>query len=198
MFNGNFAEGQALSTSSPRTIPLPEDDQESMLLICRIAHLQTADIPEELSADSFADFADFAITCDKYQCGAAVQAWSKVWVSKLLKKAPCTNFEKTLLATYILDMPQEFYEVCTILALTNVNDTKVFASDYLPTAIFDTLRDNKRKGEEQIHTALGTVTQYLGVCEASRRRLGTFSSIFDILPFGHCSQLPLRPSNTQL
>lgn len=65
MLNGGFAEGQARSADVPREIPLPDDDLNAMLLICRIAHLKNSDLPDELSVDSFAELATI---CDKYQC----------------------------------------------------------------------------------------------------------------------------------
>ena len=113
MFNGCFAEGQALSSESPREVPLPDDELMSMLLICRITHMRTADLPEELTVETFADFAS---TCDKYQCSEAVEAWSKVWTRELIKVSPGINFDLMVLATYMLDMPLEFYEVTVILA----------------------------------------------------------------------------------
>lgn len=64
-FSGRFAEGQALSIDAPREVPLPEDDLQSMLLICKITHLRTAGLPDKISVD---DFASFAGVCDKYQC----------------------------------------------------------------------------------------------------------------------------------
>ncbi|KAH7089842.1 hypothetical protein FB567DRAFT_310896 [Paraphoma chrysanthemicola] len=171
MFNGNFAEGQTLSTTSPRAVPLPEDDQESMILICKIAHLQTAELPQQLSVDQLAVF---ATTCDKYQCGAAVQAWSQVWIAKLLSEEPAANFEQVVFATYVLDMPLEFYKACTILTRTEVEDTKIFALDYLPSSIFDALRSNRRRGEMQLYQSFHGVTQYLGTCKASRGVLSSF------------------------
>ncbi|KAH7073589.1 hypothetical protein BKA63DRAFT_566782 [Paraphoma chrysanthemicola] len=189
MLNGKFAEGQALPNTSPRAVPLPEDDQYPMLLICKIAHLLTAELPQQFSVDQLSFF---AITCDKYQCGAVVQAWSQVWIAKLLSDEPAANFEKMVFATYVLDMPLEFYKACTVLTRTEGEDTKIFALDFLPSTIFDALRSNRRRGEMQLYQSFHSATQYLGTCQASRGRLGAF-----VVNLKKIGVWPVTPTSTK-
>jgi hypothetical protein len=63
MFNNDFAESQNLSSTSPREMPLPDDNPVQMTTICKLAHMQTSDNPEKLDV---ADLANFAVLCDKY------------------------------------------------------------------------------------------------------------------------------------
>jgi hypothetical protein len=80
MFDGRFAEGQDLSSATPKTIQLTDDNPECMTMLCRLIHLQNSDIPFNLELDFLIDF---AILCDKYDCADSVRPWSKIWVSHL-------------------------------------------------------------------------------------------------------------------
>ncbi|KAF1939201.1 hypothetical protein EJ02DRAFT_264120 [Clathrospora elynae] len=174
MFSGRFAEGQSLSAeSSPRLVPLPDDNPHSMILICKIAHLQTAGLPEQLS---FTAFADFAVACDKYQCSEAVQAWSKIWATGLMKMPNSLHFEKLLFATYVLDIPLEFGAATLILIRDRkpiVNLTNAtHGHHFLPMNLFDKLLLERCKGEEVAYVALHHVTADLGACDRSQRTIG--------------------------
>jgi hypothetical protein len=170
MFNGNFAEGQSHSASSPREVPLPDDDVDSMLLISKITHMQTADLARELSV---AAFTVFAVICDKYQCNEAVLAWSKVWSAAIFQHPPEENFEEMVMATYVLDLPYEFYKATVILIRDRSTDAKITSlGTHLPLGIFDTLQLNKRQVEAQAHAVLDSTTVHWGVCRASREALG--------------------------
>jgi hypothetical protein len=175
MFGGHFAEGQALSTDSPHIVPLPDDNTESIMLICKIAHLQAAQLPEELSTTAFADF---AIACDKYSCGEAVQAWSKVWAMKMLQTPPTMDFEKLILATYMLDMAHEFYQTTLVITRDCSADTSIsisaYGTDFLPAIVFDKLRTNKRACEDASRVTLHSVTRSSCECDGYRRNLGSF------------------------
>jgi hypothetical protein len=103
MFDGRFAEGQSLSPASPCVVPLPDDDPDSIILICKIIHIQTSQLQTKLTAIAFANL---AIVCNKYDCLDAVRAWSMIWVASLLQTPDAPEFEKLLLTTYLLELPQ--------------------------------------------------------------------------------------------
>ncbi|KAF2651676.1 hypothetical protein K491DRAFT_567604, partial [Lophiostoma macrostomum CBS 122681] len=106
MFNGKFAEGQGLSTATPPEVELPDDDPVLMEMLCNITHLRASHILEDLS---LSNLADFAILCDKYACVGAVYPWVKLWVQKPLSKPKQPDYEKLVLITYLMDLPQEFF-----------------------------------------------------------------------------------------
>ncbi|KAF2710754.1 hypothetical protein K504DRAFT_480867 [Pleomassaria siparia CBS 279.74] len=136
MFDGRFMEGQALSNTSPPTIPFPEDNPEAMQLACKLMHMQTRDISDKLDLDALVNF---AILCDKYSCSHGARAWGKVWVSQFLPGSDDTEFEKLLVVAYLLGLPYEFQQISIILvrhrpALEN-EDFAVYERDYIPSLV---------------------------------------------------------------
>jgi hypothetical protein len=107
MFDGRFAEGQDLSSASPKTIQLTDDNPECMTMLCRLIHLQNSDIPFDLELDALIDL---AILCDKYDCADSVRPWSKIWVSHLLSDTEKNSCEKLITVSYLLDLPHEFMD----------------------------------------------------------------------------------------
>lgn len=140
MFDGRFFEGQGLSPANPREVSLPDDDPQSMSLLCRIIHMQTADIPPQLEVVALADF---AVLCDKYNCIDSVRPWGRVWVLELLPKPATQGYEKLLMIAYVLDLPDEFYKVTQSLLRNRTFsvDLEVAAhgADFIPLSIFGTL-----------------------------------------------------------
>jgi hypothetical protein len=107
MFDGRFAEGQDLSSASPKTIQLTDDNPECMTMLCKLIHLQNSDIPSKLELDALINF---AILCDKYDCTDSVRPWSKIWVSHLLSNTENKLCEKLFSVSYMLDLPHEFMD----------------------------------------------------------------------------------------
>ena len=107
MFNGRFAEGQDLSSASPKTIQLTDDDPKCMTMLCKLIHLQNSEIPTKLELDALIDF---ALLCDKYDCADSVRPWSKIWVSHLLSETENKLCEKLFSVSYMLDLPHEFMD----------------------------------------------------------------------------------------
>ncbi len=155
MFNGRWTEGDSLSTVSPPVISLPGDDPEAMLLICKIAHFQTLDLPEELNPSMLADF---VVACDKYLCRDAVHMWTGRWVDSLLRDLTVPNSEKALFITYLLDLPDEFYKVSQkfIRDMSSSIDiaSAAHGQNVLPLAMFTDLWDKKEYWRRKAYKAL--------------------------------------------
>ena len=175
MFRSTPAAGKTTSADAPHTILLQDDNAAAVRTLCRIAHFKTAQLPVEMPVHAFADY---AMACEKYQCTTAVQAWSRVWVMHMLRSSPKWNFEKVIFATYVLDMPEEFYEATLIITRDRAIDAKVtmgaHGDDILPAIIFDRLRLNKRECDDKALCILHTITESLGSCGQSCRTLGLF------------------------
>lgn len=105
MFDGRFAEGQDLTPASPRVVPLPEDDADVMAVVCKIVHHLSADISVTTTAT---ELVNIAIMCHKYDCVEAVRAWGIIWAADVLERPTAADFEKTLVATYLLDLAPQF------------------------------------------------------------------------------------------
>ncbi|KAF2811823.1 uncharacterized protein BDZ99DRAFT_414378, partial [Mytilinidion resinicola] len=112
MFTGGFAESQDLSSASPREVPLPDDNEATTILFCRIIHHNHAKVPAVVDLELFAQL---TVLCDKYQCAAAVRPWAMHWVTVLLPRIGEVGFEKLLLVTHGLDLPAQFTKVTELL-----------------------------------------------------------------------------------
>lgn len=136
MFNGNFVEGQNLSAASPKLVALPDDDPESVTLLCRIIHLRTTEITETISLPRLADL---AVVCDKYQCTEAVSSWARVQIAQKLSGPDSPAFEKLLFIAYVLNLPLEFGQVSARLTYDRIADisyqTATHGSDLMPLEI---------------------------------------------------------------
>lgn len=108
MFDGRFAEGQALSSTNPREVPLPDDDPVCMLMLCRIIHMHTSEVPRQLNLDALDNFATLS---DKHRCIDVVRSFCRVWVMELLPQTNLEGYEKLLRISYALDLADEFYKV---------------------------------------------------------------------------------------
>lgn len=134
MFDGRFAEGQDLSSESPKTIQLTDDNPKYITMVCKLIHLQNSDIPDKLELD---DLIDFAIFCDKYNCSDSVRPWSKIWVSNLLSDTKNKSWEKLISVSYTLDLPNEFMYACERLIHhcrnMDMEQFTVHGYDFVPT-----------------------------------------------------------------
>ena len=116
---------------------LPDDDPKSMILLCKIVHMQTKDLVQE---PSFKELADIAIVCDKYRCTESVRWWLRFWITKKLALPEARNFEKLIFVTYLCDLPQEFEEVTLACMLHYKDLSKMYpslthGSGYVPMQI---------------------------------------------------------------
>jgi hypothetical protein len=112
MFTHGFSEGEGLSSSAPRLIPLPDENPPAMALLCHILHFRTGAIPMERDV---AALAELAILCDKYDCAGSVKPWSLLWIAEWLPCVGQDGFEKLLFITYGLDLPDAFSKVTKAL-----------------------------------------------------------------------------------
>ncbi|KAF2790127.1 hypothetical protein K505DRAFT_365000 [Melanomma pulvis-pyrius CBS 109.77] len=137
MFNARFKEGQSLSSAAPREIELPDDDPLCMTILCKIIHLQIDDIPRQLDV---INLANFAVLCDKYACINAVRPWSRIWVLELLPATHIPGYDKLLMISYVMDLPDEFFKVTQSLIRnrTFCVDMEVAAHghDFIPKSVF--------------------------------------------------------------
>ncbi|KAF1844864.1 uncharacterized protein K460DRAFT_354734 [Cucurbitaria berberidis CBS 394.84] len=138
MFDGRFLEGESLSQNSPPTVSLPEDDPESIVIICKVIHIQTSKFATKITATALANV---VIACHKYDCLDTMHAWGLVWIAALLETPDDPGFEKTLLAAYLLDLPHEFHKVSRSLVLDRASPfsitTAAHGHDFLPTRLLE-------------------------------------------------------------
>lgn len=170
-----FAEGENLSSDSPRVVPLPEDDPKAMKKLCEILHLQVTD--EQLDITKTVPFlADFAIVVEKYQCQQAAATWASnqihailsyrwddktFWSSKhkeeqlespVIVPLHCwSNFEKLIFVAYALDLPELFRNITKQLTVEYVmpsDGISIVHSPLMPPAFVQDF-EKYRQGEQE-------------------------------------------------
>ena len=177
MFDGRFSEGQNLSPASPRTVPLPDDDPESIIMICKIAHMQTSELPLKLAVTVVSKI---ALACHKYDCANVVRPWAIIWIGALLEDLEAADFEKMLLATHLLDLPREFFRVSqrlvrdpnTIFSVTKAMD----GHEFLPLNVYEYLLLCQITYQRQVTTAFASIVTGHEVCASSKQVLSNFIS----------------------
>ncbi len=107
MFKPQFKEGIQfhLAAGEPLTVPLPEDDAKAFILLCKVVHHRSDEIPAE---PDISCLENLACICDKYHCTRAIVNSCVLWLQKLIKVAPPEGLNRLLLVAYILDLPEFF------------------------------------------------------------------------------------------
>ncbi|KAF8458586.1 hypothetical protein BDZ91DRAFT_800255 [Kalaharituber pfeilii] len=87
-----FLEGNILSSCSRKgtkfTLTLPEDDPESLIILCNILHFNNYNVPRAISVNSLARL---CVLLDKYVCTLAAASWIDYWFGHMpVPKAPST------------------------------------------------------------------------------------------------------------
>lgn len=140
MFDGQFMEGQGLTPAPPRVVPLPDENLQHMLSICKAIHGMDVGT---CCCNGFEDLVDFATTVDKYDCAAAISELSRTFVLRRIAAPEHPSFDKMLFVTFVLDLPQEFNTVVKALILADepVNvQTAMCGRDILPLSIFNEIQ----------------------------------------------------------
>jgi hypothetical protein len=175
MFDGRFSEGQNLSPASPRTVPLPDDDPDSMIMICKITHMQTSQLTMKPSAIVLSQL---ALLCNKYDCVVAVRPWAIIWIAALLETPTTPDFEKLVLSTHLLDLPNEFSRVSQSLirdqpamfSIANAMD----GHEFLPWNVYQCILLGQMTHRRDISKAFGSIVTGTEQCAVARQAIGLF------------------------
>ncbi|KAK5129707.1 hypothetical protein LTR08_002951 [Meristemomyces frigidus] len=173
MLGPHFAEGHAIlsnQATTPKNIPLPEDDPAAMKLICLLLHNQNKSVPKYLHG---AELLQFATTVDKYDCASAVEFASAVYMQSVVL-SPHSNDYFTrhpvlvLQAAYLLDDADSF---ARLTSFYNKEDMRardamsVFEAPELLTKINDALEDSEQAAykilSQTIEALISEASQYL-------------------------------------
>jgi hypothetical protein len=72
-----YSEGINLSSDTPKSIPLPEDDPETMEIIFNIVHFRTDTFSDQLEPEALIRL---AIAIDKYDMVQALKVYTRGWL----------------------------------------------------------------------------------------------------------------------
>lgn len=82
MLSPHFAEGTKLRTAGSIDLKLNEDKPASMIIICRIAHLQNRFVPSSMSVPQLLDISEM---CDKYDFREMLSMHAAQWITSALE-----------------------------------------------------------------------------------------------------------------
>ncbi|PKS08568.1 hypothetical protein jhhlp_004954 [Lomentospora prolificans] len=122
---GQFSEAVDISkarnaTDSPLTeLPLPEDDAEAMMLLCKVLHFAIGDIPNFPEPQLLERL---ACVCDKYCCVQVLKFCGGIWVRNWLVKYKVDPPEtpdicRLFIFTYVAGLESEFSDIAWTLLL---------------------------------------------------------------------------------
>lgn len=99
--------------SKSKEVDFSDDNEEALLLLLRIAHLQYSTLPIALT---FEQLDQLAILCDKYDTVTLVRPWLEKWVTTELKSfAGLPGYERWLFVAYTLGFTELFEKTATFL-----------------------------------------------------------------------------------
>lgn len=113
MFGPHFGEGQILEVEQPTVVPLPEDDVEAMITVCKVLHLHDIQGIHHPTQQLLRKIAFLADKCD---LSPALRITSEFWLREYI---PGPKTEKTqlmdsgtlLVASFLLDAPVAFRDI---------------------------------------------------------------------------------------
>lgn len=108
LFSSQLKEGLRNNLTVKPVIPLPEDDAEAFIVLCKTTHFYK---DKEPNSPSSACLERLAITCDKYDCVRAISHSSAAWLQAAAENCTWTDYNKLLLAAYVLDVPDAFSRI---------------------------------------------------------------------------------------
>ncbi|KAK5680605.1 hypothetical protein LTS10_007538 [Elasticomyces elasticus] len=94
-------------------IPLPDDDPEAMIMLCRALHLRFVAMPDVLTP---AALLALSVVADKYDCRGTLRFASEIWIRNAMQTtAPC-DLVNLLTAAYLFQQAKVFNAVgCEVL-----------------------------------------------------------------------------------
>lgn len=109
MLSSRYKEGIQHTTGSERTrIPLPEDDGDALLAICKVTHHRVGDGNKVFTAS---EMLRLAYVSDKYDFTNTLRHWSSIWLRKSLEQSPKEDLGQLLGAACMLDAWEEFSQI---------------------------------------------------------------------------------------
>lgn len=172
MFDGRFAEGQALSAASPPEIALPGDDATAMSVLCNITHMRTADVDDAMD---MAGLIKLALLADKYDCVHILHPWARIWVTKLMLNKRPRDLERILVTAYILDLAEEFFQTSQAMIRDTTEPPNIVAAletGILPLRVMDQITQRRFHVQKHTQLAFDRVVENNEQCDIAYRNVG--------------------------
>jgi hypothetical protein len=99
-------------------VPLPDDDGDALLAICKVIHHRAGDLGSMFSASEVLNIAHVS---DKYDFTETLRQWSSTWLKESLEQSPQEVLEMQLLP----EAPMQCCLVLPSIACTNTSTDTV-------------------------------------------------------------------------
>ncbi|TEA20469.1 hypothetical protein C8034_v008679 [Colletotrichum sidae] len=156
--NHALAESVALRTHGHVTIPLPEDDAASFLIVMSMIHGKEAIVPEQVSLRMLSRL---ATVVDKFDFHEAVQVQMEKWISYLYRSMPTfLNHDLTswIWISYVFRMSEAFKTLTAIAQRQSkgpIDAPELISYEVpLPTSIVDAVSSRRLRAISRIQSTL--------------------------------------------
>lgn len=105
MLSLQFKEGSTLSAESKVSVPLPEDDPDMMVILCKALHMRFAMKMEEMSPEILLRL---GVVVDKYDCAIGMEAISHYWINKQSPAVTDKTRAQLFVASFLLKDSETF------------------------------------------------------------------------------------------
>lgn len=116
MLSPHFKEGSTLSAQSKVSIPLPEDDPDAMVILCKALHMRFDMRAEEISAETLLKI---GVVADKYDCSLGLGVLPHYWINQQMSTANDKTRAQLFVASYLLKEPEMFQRLGYELQMKN-------------------------------------------------------------------------------
>lgn len=116
-----WLESSPTSSSTPKTIPFPDDDPSALLLILQIAHLKFSAIPRSCTYDMLLKL---AILSDKYDVAGLVRPYLEGWVDGVKDTVNSPGHEGWLFISWTFGLVGTFTRVAKSLVVSMKRDER--------------------------------------------------------------------------
>ncbi len=109
MFSSGYKEGYEQNKGLRHIrVPLPEDDGDALLAICKVIHHRAGDLGSMFSAS---EILNIAYVSEKYDFTETLRHWSSTWLKESLEQSPREDLNSILRAACMLDSWEEFSHI---------------------------------------------------------------------------------------
>ncbi|MCJ1244733.1 hypothetical protein MMC30_001932 [Trapelia coarctata] len=171
LFGPHFMEGSQLSTTSPGTVSLSEDNAEVVVALCQILHHRYSESVESLT---FSFINNLAVVADKYDCVQSLMYFSaNYFYMKMRQQSSGFDVGRLIFSAFLFDNPIIFREVTKSmvysllstdyrrLADTWLLETGLDAGDFLLKDLLARLAEKQLEVKHNLQVELETVMSSL-------------------------------------
>lgn len=122
MLSTHFKEGNTLSAQSKVSIPLPEDDPDAMVILCKALHMRFDMRAEEISAETLLKI---GVVADKYDCSLGLGVLPHYWINQQVPTATDKTRADLFVASYLMKEPELFQRLGHDLQMKNSGNLSI-------------------------------------------------------------------------